>query len=108
LLRPADGKAGYSVSPERRETEMAASTADTICQSGVPYPVAIEIARQMAAGAGGVDSTSVNKLVASGVPGAAATALVAQITAQVFSAEKLVAAGIHGETAVQIKKTSGH
>lgn len=85
-----------------------ASTADTICQSGVSYPVAIEIARQMAAGAGGVNTSSVNKLVASGVPGAAATALVAQITAQSFNADTLAKAGFHAEAAVQIKKTSGH
>jgi hypothetical protein len=82
-------------------------SADTICKSGIAYPVAIEIARQMNAGAGGVTAASVNQLVASGIPPQAATVLVAQITAQVFNADALAKAGFHTEAAVQIKKTSG-
>lgn len=79
-------------------------SAATICQSGISYPTAIEIARQMNLGAG---NTSVNKLVASGIVPQAATALVAQIEANVFDSHKLALAGFHPEAAVQIKKTSG-
>ena len=82
-------------------------SAATICQSGVAYPVAVEIARQINGGAGGVDATSVNKLVSCGINPAAATELVRQITAQVFDSHKLAIAGFHPEVAVQMKKTSG-
>ena len=82
-------------------------SAATICQSGVAYPVAIEIARQINAGAGGVDATSVNKLVSCGINNSAAKELVAQITTQVFDSHKLAVAGFHPEAAVQMKKTSG-
>ena len=86
---------------------MAASTADTLCQSGMSYPVAIEIARQMAAGAGGQSVASKNQLVASGIGPQAATELASQITADAFSAHKLSLAGFQPEAARQIKKTSG-
>lgn len=82
-------------------------SAATICQSGMSYPAAIEIARQINGAAGGVDATSVNKLVASGVVPSAAKELVRQITAQVFDSHKLAVAGFHPESAVQMKKTSG-
>lgn len=82
-------------------------SADTLCQSGIAYPLAIELARQLNAGAGGVNSSSVNKLVASGLNGSAATELVKQITAQSVSSAKLVAAGLPHEVSTQIKKTSG-
>lgn len=87
---------------------MAASTADTLCQSGMAYPTAIEIAKQMAAGSGGVNASSINKLIASGVPGSTATVLVAQISANSFNADALAKAGFHPGVAVQIKNTSGH
>jgi hypothetical protein len=79
-------------------------SAATICQSGVSYPAAIEIARQMNAGAG---NTSVNKLVASGIAPQKATELVRQIEAGAFDSHKLSMAGFPGELATQIKKTSG-
>lgn len=82
-------------------------SAASICQSGVAYPVAIEIARQINAGAGGVTAASANQLIASGIQPSAAKELVAQITAQVFNSGKLAVAGFHPEVAVQMKKTSG-
>ena len=82
-------------------------SADTICRSGLSYPVAIEIARQINAGAAGVNSASANKLVSCGIVPSAAKELVAQITAQVFDSHKLAVAGFHPEAAVQMKKTSG-
>lgn len=82
-------------------------SAATICQSGMAYPCAIEIARQINAGAGGVDATSANKLIASGIQPSAAKELLRQITAQVFDSHKLAVAGFHPEAAVQMKKTSG-
>lgn len=82
-------------------------SADTICQAGVSYPTAIEIARQINAGAGGVDATSVNKLVASGIQPSAATELVRQITAASFDSANLANAGFAPEAAVQMKKGSG-
>lgn len=82
-------------------------SADTICQSGVAYPVAVEIARQINAGAGGVNAASANKLVACGIVPSAAAELVRQITAQVFDSHKLAVAGFHPEASVQMKKTSG-
>lgn len=79
-------------------------SAATICQSGVSYPVAIELARQMNAGAG---NANVNQLVACGIPPQAATELARQINADSFDAHKLALAGFHPEAAVQVKKTSG-
>ncbi len=79
-------------------------SAATICQSGVAYPTAIEIARQMNAGAG---NTSVNQLVAVGIQPQAATELVRQIEANSFDAHKLAKFGFRPETAVQVKKVSG-
>lgn len=78
-------------------------SADTICQSGVSYPRAVEIARQMNAGVG-----NVNQLVAVGMVPQAATELAKQINAVSFDSGKLVAAGLHGELAKNIKSTSGH
>lgn len=79
-------------------------SAATICQSGVAYPVAIEIARQMNAGVG---NGNVNQLVASGIVPQAATELARQINAGAFDSHKLALAGFHPEASVQIKKTSG-
>jgi len=86
---------------------MAASTADTLCQSGLSYPVAIEIARQMAAGVGGQSVASKNQLVASGIGPQAATELARQIAAGAFDSHKLAIAGFHTGAAIIIKKTSG-
>lgn len=86
---------------------MTVSTQDTLCRSGLAYPVAIEIARQMAAGTGASEPVSINKLVASGIVPQAATELARQINAGAFDSHKLAVAGFHPEAAVQIKKTSG-
>ena len=79
-------------------------SAATICQSGVSYPTAIEIARQMNLGAG---NGNAERLVASGIVPQAATELARQINAASFDSHKLALAGIHPEAAVQVKKTSG-
>lgn len=79
-------------------------SAATICQSGVSYPVAIEIARQMNAGVG---NGNAERLVASGVAPQKATELAKQINAGAFDSHKLSVAGFPGELATQIKKTSG-
>lgn len=79
-------------------------SAATICQSGVSYPVAIEIARQMNAGAG---SGNAERLVASGIAPQKATELARQINAGSFDSHKLSMAGWHGILATQIKTTSG-
>lgn len=82
-------------------------SAATLCQSGLSYPVAIEIARQLNAGPSGNTLASTNQLVASGIVPSAAKELVAQITAGVVTEAKLVAAGLPHEVSKQIKKTSG-
>lgn len=82
-------------------------SADTICKSGVSYPLAIEIARQLNAGPSGNTVASTNQLVASGLNGTAATELVKQISAGAVTTAKLVAAGLPHEVSTQIKKTSG-
>jgi len=79
-------------------------SAATICQSGIAYPTAIEIARQMNAGAGNANA---NQLVAVGVTPQAATELARQINANSFDPHKLAMAGWHPEAAVVVKKTSG-
>lgn len=79
-------------------------SAATICQSGISYPTAIEIARQMNAGVGQGDA---NKLVSSGIAPQKATELARQINAGAFDSHKLSLAGFTGEIATQIKKTSG-
>lgn len=80
-------------------------SANTICQIGIPYPVAVEIARQMNVGAstGGV----VDRLVACGIGIMPATELAAQINAGVFSAHKLSLAMWNTEVAKTIKIASG-
>lgn len=82
-------------------------SAATLCQSGMSYPAAIEIARQINAGPAGNTVAAVNQLVAVGVHGVAATELVKQITAGAVTTAKLVAAGLPHEVSTQIKKTSG-
>lgn len=82
-------------------------SAATICQSGVAYPAAIEIARQINAGPSGNTVASKNQLVASGIVPSAAEELVKQISAGTVTTAKLVAAGLPHEVSTQIKKTSG-
>lgn len=83
---------------------MPAGNADTLCRSGIAYPVAIEIARQMAAGAG---NASASKLVAVGLPPATANELAAQINAGAFDGHKLARAGFNSQVAKLIKEHSG-
>lgn len=78
-------------------------SADTICKSGISYPQAIEIAKQMNAGVG-----NATQLVNACIHPRAATELAKQINASSFSADALAKAGFHPEAAVQIKQTSGH
>lgn len=82
-------------------------SAATLCQSGISYPVAIELARQVNAGPSGNAQASKNQLIASGIIPSAAEELVNQISAGVVNTAKLVAARLPHEVATQIKKTSG-
>jgi hypothetical protein len=70
----------------------------------MPYPVAIEVARQMNAGAGNGD---VRKLLAIGMPLEHAKELTSQINAGAFSESKLALAGINHSIARTLKRTSG-
>lgn len=78
-------------------------SAATICQSGISYPQAIEIAKQMNAGMG-----NASQLVNACIHPQAATELARQINAVSFDSHKLATAGFHPEASVQIKGTSGH
>lgn len=79
-------------------------SADELCRGGMPYPIAIEVARQMNAGAGNGD---VNKLLTLGVPGEQAKELAAQINAGAFNEHKLAAATMNPVIAKTVKRTSG-
>lgn len=79
-------------------------SADEVCRGGVPYPVAIEIARQMNAGVG---NGSTDKLIATGMAPAQAQALSAQINAGSFDSHKLAIAGHGPELARMLKRVSG-
>lgn len=83
---------------------MPAGNADTICRSGVPYPIAIEIARQMAAGAG---NGNAQLLMNIGMSGQQATELAKQINASAFDGHKLATAGFNSQIAKLIKDHSG-
>lgn len=84
---------------------MTVLLADTLTRTGISGPTAIEIARQMTAGAstGGV----VDRLVAVGVVPMQAIELAAQINAGVFSAHKLCLAMWPPDVAKTIKVASG-
>lgn len=75
-----------------------------LVSAGISYPLAIEIARQMNAGAG---NGSAAKLITLGIPPLAATELANHVNAGVFNADKLTAAGFHTPVAVLLKKVSG-
>ncbi len=79
-------------------------SATQICQAGVPYPTAIEIARQMNAGIG---NGNAGWLANGGIPPTAATELARQINAGAFSSDLLAKAGFPPEASVQIKLASG-
>lgn len=83
---------------------MPPTLADSVCRSGFAYPVAIEIARQMTAGAG---SGSATKLVAAGLNVQQAVVLAQQINAATFDSHKLALAGFPTQQAVALKKHSG-
>jgi hypothetical protein len=55
----------------------ATSNADILCRSGISYPIAIELARQMAAGLG-----DVGKLHRAGFSGSDATEIASQISSR--------------------------
>lgn len=79
-------------------------SAARICQAGVSYPAAIEIARQMNAGAG---NGKAERLVASGIHPMAATEIARQINAGAFSADLLCRAMLNYHLANIIKIDSG-
>jgi hypothetical protein len=79
-------------------------SADEICRGGLPYPVAIEVARQMNAG---TSAASADRLMSTGMAPAQATALAAQIKAGSFDSHKLAITGLGGTMAVLLKRVSG-
>lgn len=79
-------------------------SADRIC-SGIAYPAAVEIARQMNVGAPSGGNASL--LVNLGIPPMSATELARQINAGAFSADLLCRAMWNGHIANIIKKDSG-
>jgi hypothetical protein len=83
---------------------MPAGNANTLAQSGIPYPVALEIARQMALGAGNGNATL---LMALGVDVQRANELAKQINAGAFDGHKLAVAGWNSSIAKLIKEHSG-
>lgn len=78
--------------------------ADTICRAHVPYPAAVEIARQMTLGAGNGNADLLSRSGISAVP---AIELAAEINAASFSAAKLCAAMWNPTIANAIKVASG-
>jgi hypothetical protein len=78
--------------------------ANVLARAGIPYPVAIEIARQMTAGAG---NGNADKLIRLGMPPLQAGELSAQINAASFSAHKLALAMFPSAIAKLIKEHSG-
>lgn len=83
---------------------MANGNANTLALSGIPYPLAIEIARQMALGAG---NGSIAPLMALGLGATHATELARQINAGAFDGHKLAVAGWNPAIAKLIKEHSG-
>nr|WP_311538582.1 hypothetical protein [uncultured Bradyrhizobium sp.] len=83
---------------------MAMSRADTLCCAGLPGPVAIEIDRQLTAGAPNANRGPLHHL---GVTTLQAAELVSQINAGAVSAHKLAAAGWNSQVARIIKQVSG-
>jgi GH24 family phage-related lysozyme (muramidase) len=78
--------------------------ANAIQCPGVPYPMAIEIARQMTAGAG---NGNADRLMAIGVGTMQANELAAQINAGAFAAHKLALAMWPPDVAKNLKAASG-
>lgn len=78
--------------------------ANVLTRGGLPYPVALEVARQMTAGAG---NGSADKLIRIGVPPMQAAEIAGQINAAAFSSHKLAVAGVNPSVADLLKKHSG-
>lgn len=78
--------------------------ADTLCRGGIPAPLAIEIDRQLTAGAPNATHGPLHRL---GVAPRQAAELVTQINAGAISAHKLALAGWNPEVARTIKQASG-
>lgn len=78
--------------------------ADTLCRGGIPGPLAIEIDRQLTAGAPNATHGPLHRL---GVSPMQAAELVSQINAGAVSAHKLALAGWNVEVARVIKQASG-
>jgi hypothetical protein len=79
-------------------------SADEVCRGGVPYPIAIEIARQMNAGTG---NGNTERLISTGLAPESAKALAAQINASAFDSHKLAITGLGGNLATILKRVSG-
>lgn len=84
---------------------MGFAVADAICRSGVSYPAAVEIARQMAIGA--PSGGNADLLSRSGINAGPAIELARQINAGVFSAHLLAFAMWNPTLAKAIKVASG-
>jgi hypothetical protein len=80
------------------------ANADTLARSGISYPLAIEIAAQMTAGAG---NGNANRLIALGVNPMQAAELTKQINAAAFDAHKLAVACWNPAIAKLLKEHSG-
>ncbi len=83
---------------------MALSTADALATL-FPYPMAIELARQMTAGS--PSGGNVQLLMNVGFGAEAAKALAGQINAGAFTAHALAVAGLNSVAAKTIKTVSG-
>jgi len=83
---------------------MPAGNADTLCRAGIPYPVAIEMARQMAAGAG---AGNVQLLMNLGMQPQQAIEFAKQVNAGAFDGHKLAVAGFNSAVAKLLKEHSG-
>lgn len=79
-------------------------SADELCRGGMPYPVAIEVARQMN---GGLTNGDAGKLMSVGVPGEQAKEIARQINAGAFDSHKLALSNVNPELARALKRTSG-
>lgn len=83
---------------------MAQSVSDKLITAGIPYPAAIEIARQIAAGA---PNATRGPMHHAGIGVQQAAELVAQINAGAFDSAKLARACWNPETARILKAVSG-
>lgn len=80
------------------------ANADTLAKSGLAYPLAVEIARQMTAGAG---NGATAPLMTLGLGATHATELAKQINAAAFDSNKLALAGFNSQVSKLLKDHSG-